>query len=124
MTDLSKQISDSLKEAKCKASEEKQKIDSYSTVGKLGWVNEMWNKTKYYLIGILIFLVLVVYYKKQNMGSVSLGIIMMILFLFVIVVIVFNDNKGVVGNAVPFAINPMPPHLGLDGLSNQYKFVN
>ena len=29
-----------------------------------------------------------------------------------------------VGNAVPFAVDPLPPHLGLDGISNEIRFVN
>ncbi len=127
MTDLSDQLNKIKDDVKCdteKAKQKYQEFKGYSTIGKLGVINRFWQKAKWYLIGILLFLVFVVYYNKQQFGNVSMGVILVLAFLFILVIIVFNDNKGIIGNSVAFAVDPLPPHLGLDGVSNQVRFVN
>jgi len=97
---------------------------NYTSMNNLAKLNSFWMKSKWYLVGLLFFLVLIIYYNKQKMGTINMAAIILIVFLFIIVIIAFNDNKGVMGNAVPFAVNPLPPHLGLDGVSNKIRFVN
>jgi len=96
----------------------------YTSMNNLAKVNNFWEKSKWYLVGLLFFVVLIAYYKGKNMGTINMAVIIILVFLFVIILIVFNDRRGLVGNAVPFAVNPLPPHLGLDGISNEIRFVN
>jgi hypothetical protein len=85
------------------------------------WV--FWQKSKWYLALIFIITISAVYYQK-NIGKLTFAVALLLAFIFIIVCIVFNDNQGLVGNAVPFAVDPLPPHLGLDGISNEIRFVN
>ena len=85
------------------------------------WV--FWQKSKWYLALIFLILIAASYYYK-TIGKFTFGVGLLLSFLFIIVCIVFNDNQGLVGNSVPFAVNPLPPHLGLDGISNEIRFVN
>lgn len=127
MTDLSDQLKKMNDDVKTEADKAKQKIQQLkgnSTIGNLGAINRFWQRTKWYWIAILFFLVFLVYYNKQKFGNVSMGVILVLAFLFILIIIVFNENKGIIGNSVAFAVDPLPPHLGLDGVSNQVRFVN
>lgn len=85
------------------------------------WV--FWQNTKWYLALIFIITIMIVYYQK-NIGKLTFAVGILFAFIFIIVCFVFNDNQGLVGNSVPFAANPLPPHLGLDGISNEIRFIN
>ncbi len=86
------------------------------------WI--FWNKACWYLVAILFAVVFMVYYKKDTLGAVNVSVVIALAFLFILVIIIFKDNKGVVGNSLVFAVDPMPPHLGLNGVSNEIRFVN
>jgi hypothetical protein len=47
-------------------------------------------------------------------GNALVFIVFFILFLMI--VLMFKDKSS-----VSFAVNPLPPHLGLDGVSNEIK---
>lgn len=65
-----------------------------------------------------------IYYNKEKLGSVSMAVVLVMAFLFIIIVFAFNDSKGQYANSLPYSTSPMPPHLGLDGVSNEIRFVN
>lgn len=122
-----KQVSDFASKEKDKAQkyidQQKQMIKDYSSLKNLGRLNDFWEKSKWYLVLLLFIVVLVVYYKK-NFGAINMAVAIILVFVFILVIIIFNDNKGTMGNSVSFAAHPLPPHLGLDGISNEIRFVN
>jgi len=89
----------------------------------LNGVWNFWQSIKWYVL-LIFFLVMVAIFYQKNIGKINLIIIVILFFIFLITVLVFNDNRGTVANALPFSNYPLPPHLGLDGVSNQIRFVN
>lgn len=96
----------------------------YKMIKKLAFVNNFWNKSKWYLVAILFITVLVVYYKKNNLGPINMAVIIIFAIILILIIIIFSDNNGVVGNSLSRVVSPMPPHLGLDGISKEIRFVN
>ena len=74
------------------------------------WI--FWRAVRWYLVVLLIFLGLLVFYKKEEIGMTNIVVYVVFFILFLLVIMFFNDNTG-----VSFATDPLPPHLGLDGVS-------
>ncbi len=95
-----------------------ERDNSIAALSKL-W--NVWSKVKWYLVAILLFVAMMIFYKKDSFSTSGIVIWIVFLILFLIVILIFNDNKGLMGNSVMFAVNPLPPHLGLDGVSNEVR---
>jgi len=92
------------------------------SIARLSKLWNFWMAVRWYLVILLMFVGLLVFYKREHIGNTNVVVYIVLFILFLIVVMIFNDNKGVMGDSVPFAVNPLPPHLGLDGVSNEVKF--
>ena len=75
-----------------------------------------WTQFRWYLIVILIFLGAFIFYMRAQIGVGNALVFIVFFILFLMVVLMFKDNSS-----VSFAVNPLPPHLGLDGVSNEIK---
>ena len=75
-----------------------------------------WTQFRWWLILILIFLGAFVFYKRAQIGVGNALVFIVFFILFLMVILMFKDKSS-----VSFAINPLPPHLGLDGISNGIK---
>lgn len=75
-----------------------------------------WTQFRWYLIVILIFVGAIVFYNRSVIGVGNALVYIVFFILFLMVILMFKD-KG----SVSFAINPLPPHLGLDGVSNEIQ---
>lgn len=75
-----------------------------------------WIQFRWYLIVILIFLGAFVFYRRAQIGVGNALVFIVFFILFLMVILMFKDKSS-----VSFAINPLPPHLGLDGVSNEIK---
>jgi len=92
------------------------------SIARLSKLWNFWMAVRWYLVILLMFVGLLVFYKREHIGNTNVVVYIVLFILFLIVVMIFNDNKGVMGDSVPFAVSPLPPHLGLDGVSNEVKF--
>jgi hypothetical protein len=75
-----------------------------------------WTKFRWWLIVILIFLGAFVFYRRAQIGVGNALVFIVFFILFLMVILMFKDKSS-----VSFAVNPLPPHLGLDGVSNEIK---
>ena len=75
-----------------------------------------WTQFRWWLILILIFLGAFVFYRRAQIGVGNALVFIVFFILFLMVILMFKDKSS-----VSFAINPLPPHLGLDGVSNEIK---
>lgn len=75
-----------------------------------------WTQFRWWLILILIFLGAFVFYSRAQIGVGNALVFIVFFILFLMVVLMFKDKS-----TVSFAVNPLPPHLGLDGVSNEIK---
>lgn len=87
---------------------------SNESVRRLSKLWRFWMAVRWYLVIVLIFLGLLVFYKKEEVGLTNIVVFVVFFILFLLVVMFFNDNTG--GS---FATSPLPPHLGLDGVSRE-----
>jgi len=65
---------------------------------------------------ILIFIGAFVFYNRSQIGTGNVLVFIVFFILFLMVILMFKDKSS-----VSFAVNPLPPHLGLDGVSNEIK---
>ena len=110
-------------EVRKEISEDAKQIATGS-VSVLGKIHEFWLASKWYLVGILLMIVFIVYYNKRSLGNVNMAVVIVLAILFMLVIMISGDNKGAWANSVPFAVHPLPPHLGLDGVSNDIRYAN
>jgi hypothetical protein len=75
-----------------------------------------WIQFRWWLIVILIFAGALVFYKRAQIGVGNALVYIVFFILFLMVILIFKDKSS-----VSFSINPLPPHLGLDGVSNEIK---
>jgi hypothetical protein len=75
-----------------------------------------WTQFRWWLILILIFLGAFIFYRRAQIGVGNALVFIVFFILFLMVVLMFKDKSS-----VSFAVNPLPPHLGLDGVSNEIK---
>ena len=75
-----------------------------------------WTHFRWWLILLLIFLGAFVFYKRTQIGVGNALVYIVFFILFLMVILMFKDKS-----TVSFSINPLPPHLGLDGISNELK---
>lgn len=75
-----------------------------------------WTQFRWWLILILIFLGAFVFYSRAQIGVGNALVFIVFFILFLMVILMFKDKR-----TVSFAVNPLPPHLGLDGVSNEIK---
>jgi cell division protein FtsW (lipid II flippase) len=92
------------------------------SIGNLSKLWKFWQQAKWWLIILLFIVIMMVFYNKEQLGTINVVILIVFIILFLLLVMFFNDNKGVMGNSVQFSLNPLPPHLGLDGVSNEVKY--
>ena len=86
------------------------------TLMRLTRLWNFWTQFRWYLIVILIFIGAFVFYNRSQIGVVNTLVYIVFFILFLMVILMFKDKSS-----VSFAINPLPPHLGLDGISNEIK---
>ena len=86
------------------------------TLMRLTKLWNFWTQFRWYLIVILIFIGAFVFYNRSQIGVVNTLVYIVFFILFLMVILMFKDKSS-----VSFAINPLPPHLGLDGVSNEIK---
>jgi|688.fasta_scaffold689364_1 hypothetical protein len=75
-----------------------------------------WIKFRWWLIVILIFAGAIVFYNRAQIGVGNALVYIVFFILFLMVILIFKDKSS-----LSFSINPLPPHLGLDGVSNEIK---
>jgi hypothetical protein len=75
-----------------------------------------WTEFRWWLIVILIFVGAIVFYNRSAIGVGNALVYIVFFILFLMVILMFKDK-----NSVSFAINPLPPHLGLDGVINEIR---
>jgi len=86
------------------------------TLMRLTRLWNFWTQFRWYLIVILIFIGAFVFYNRSQIGVVNTLVFIVFFILFLMVILMFKDKSS-----VSFAVNPLPPHLGLDGVSNEIK---
>jgi hypothetical protein len=86
------------------------------TLTRLTKLWNFWIQFRWWLIVILIFLGAFVFYRRASIGVGNALVFIVFFILFLMVILIFKDKSS-----VSFAINPLPPHLGLDGVSNEFK---
>jgi len=86
------------------------------TLSRLTKLWNFWSAIKWYLVIILIFVGIIVFYKKETIGVGNALVYIVFFILFLMVILMFKD-KG----SLSFAVTPLPPHLGLDGISNEIR---
>ena len=86
--------------------------------GNLSWTQKVWNVVWKLFVAVAIAL-LIVYLAKgktfSNFGWTGWLVVGLLVLLFWI--IFMNANGSNVQNSVPFSTYPLPPHLGLNGVS-------
>ena len=70
----------------------------------------------------VIFAIIIMYFVKGNTFDFGLEGWLMSLLLFALIFIIIRSVKSPKWGAVPFATNPLPPHLGLDGVSTNTEY--
>jgi hypothetical protein len=75
-----------------------------------------WIQFRWWLIVILIFVGAIVFYRRAQIGVGNALVYIVFFILFLMVILMFKDKS-----TVSFTIDPLPPHLGLDGISNEIK---
>lgn len=86
------------------------------TLTKLTKLWNFWTLYRWLLIVVLIFVGAIVFYNRTSIGVGNSLIYIVFFILFLMVILMFKDKSS-----VSFAINPLPPHLGLDGVSNEIR---
>lgn len=92
------------------------------SIARLSKLWNFWMAVRWYLVVVLLLVGMLVFYKREHIGTANIVVYIIFFILFLIVLMIFNDSKGVMGDSVPFAVNPLPPHLGLDGVSNEVRY--
>jgi hypothetical protein len=77
---------------------------------------KFWNEYMWWLIVILIFVGAIVFYNRSAIGVRNTLVYIVFFILFLMVILMFKDKSS-----ISFAINPLPPHLGLDGVNNEIR---
>ena len=62
------------------------------------------------------------YFVKGNTFDFGIEGWLMAVLLFALILIIIRSVRSPTWGAVPFATNPLPPQLGLDGVSNETQF--
>lgn len=91
------------------------------SISRLSKLWKFWMAVRWYFVVILFFIILLLFYKKESIGNLNFAIFIVFFIILLLVIMFFRDSRGVVGDSVPFSVNPLPPHLGLDGVSNNVK---
>ena len=86
------------------------------TLMRLTKLWKFWTAFRWWLIVILIFMGAIVFYNKSTIGVGNTLVYIVFFILFLMVILMFKDKSS-----VSFAINPLPPQLGLDGVSNEIR---
>jgi hypothetical protein len=86
------------------------------TLMRLTKLWNFWIQFRWWLIVILIFLLAFVFYRRTTIGVGNALVFIVFFILFLMVILMFKDKS-----TVSFTIDPLPPHLGLDGISNEIK---
>jgi hypothetical protein len=77
---------------------------------------KFWNEFRWWLILILIFVGAIVFYNRSILGVGNALAYIVFFILFLMVILIFKDTSS-----LSFSINPLPTHLGLDGVSNEIR---
>ena len=86
------------------------------TLTRLTKLWNFWSAFRWWLIVVLIFVGAIVFYNRSTIGVGNALVYIVFFILFLMVILMFKDKSS-----VSFAINPLPPHLGLDGISNEIR---
>ena len=71
------------------------------SIERLSKLWNFWMKTKWYLVGLLFIIMMIIFVKKDNFGNMNMVVIIIAVILAFLVLIIFNDN-WFLGNPVNF----------------------
>ena len=71
------------------------------SIERLSKLWNFWMKTKWYLVGLLFIIMMIIFVKKENFGNMNMVVIIIAVILAFLVLIIFNDN-WFLGNPVNF----------------------
>jgi cell division protein FtsW (lipid II flippase) len=71
------------------------------SIERLSKLWNFWMKTKWYLVGLLFIIMMIIFVKKDNFGNINMVVIIIAVILAFLVLIIFND-KWLLGNPVNF----------------------
>jgi hypothetical protein len=63
--------------------------------------------------------ILLVYFSRKKFDTISIISVCILAFMFFLIFMM--SSHSYLGNSLPFATYPLPPHLGLDGVSNEVR---
>jgi len=75
--------------------------DDYKSIERLSKLWNFWMKTKWYLVGLLFIIMMIIFVKKDSFGNMNMVVIIIAVILAFLVLIIFNDN-WLLGNPVNF----------------------
>ena len=88
------------------------------SIPSLGWLyNPFMTIAKIFIFGFVAYLI--VFFARRKLDIVSWIAIVILTFMFYIVF--ENAYSQNVNGSLPFATYPLPPHLGLYGISNEVR---
>ena len=73
--------------------------DDYKSIERLSKLWNFWMKTRWYLVGLLFIIMMIIFVKKDNFGNMNMVVIIIAVILAFLVLIIFND-KWLLGNPV------------------------
>ena len=71
------------------------------SIERLSKLWNFWMKTRWYLVGLLFIIMMIIFVKKDNFGNMNMVVIIIAVILAFLVLIIFNDN-WFLGNPVNF----------------------
>jgi hypothetical protein len=71
------------------------------SIERLSKLWNFWMKTRWYLVGLLFIIMMIIFVKKDNFGNMNMVVIIVAVILAFLVLIMFNDN-WLLGNPVNF----------------------
>jgi len=79
--------------------------DRDKSIERLSKLWNFWTKTKWYLVGLLFVVMLVVFIKKDSFGDINMAIIIVIVIIAFIIILIFNDGNTIFDNLVNTKFN-------------------
>jgi cell division protein FtsW (lipid II flippase) len=75
--------------------------DRDKSIERLSKLWNFWMKTRWYLVGLLFIIMIIIFVKKDNFGNMNMVVVIIAVILAFLVLIIFND-KWILGNPVNF----------------------
>ena len=62
------------------------------SIERLSKLWNFWMKTKWYLVGLLFIIMMIIFVKKDNFGNINMVVIIILVILAFLVLLIFNDK--------------------------------